>query len=178
MKSQDRASGPSTSAPSKRAIVEAAIAALEAELAALTRSAKETQAGATHEEARPESDKDTRATEASYLARGQAMRVEDTAEALTKLRFFPLSSYDESTPIGASATVRLRVYEPDGSEREGWYFLVPVAGGHRLQLAGTAVQLLNTASPLGRALLERYEGESFELRLAGKLKEVEIALVR
>jgi hypothetical protein len=42
----------------------------------LASAQKLSQEGVTHEDARSEGDKDMRATEASYVARGQAMRVE------------------------------------------------------------------------------------------------------
>jgi hypothetical protein len=47
---------------------------LEGTLAGLERAHADARAGATHEEAKPENDKDTRALEQSYLARGQAIR--------------------------------------------------------------------------------------------------------
>lgn len=50
------------------------IAALERTLELLERAHADAAEGATHEEAKPEDDKDTRALEQSYLARGQAQR--------------------------------------------------------------------------------------------------------
>ena len=46
-----------------------------ADLATLEKAQHATQAAATHEEAKPENDKDTRALEQSYLARGQALEL-------------------------------------------------------------------------------------------------------
>ena len=48
---------------------------LQSRVEDFTRIARETARGATHEEAKPEDDKDTRALEQTYLARGQAERV-------------------------------------------------------------------------------------------------------
>ena len=59
----------------KAALLTALRAQIAADLDALIASQKRAHEGATHEEARPESDKDTRATEASYVARGLAERV-------------------------------------------------------------------------------------------------------
>src|SRR5687767_406927 len=66
----------------KQALVTALLAKLEAELANMTKAANTAREAATHEEAKPENDKDTRALEASYLAAGQAERVRDLEAAL------------------------------------------------------------------------------------------------
>jgi transcription elongation GreA/GreB family factor len=61
------------------------------------------------------------------------------------------------------------------------YFLVPAAGGERLQAGGLEVQTLTPQSPLGRALLGLTEGDEAELpgRQAGERPRVyEIVKVR
>src|SRR6476469_2835162 len=63
--------------PEKQAIIDAIRAVLEQEIANLTAAAIATREGATHEDAKPENDKDTRAVEAGYLAGAQAKRVRD-----------------------------------------------------------------------------------------------------
>ena len=54
-------------------------------LAGMTQSQKGTQAGAVHEETRAEDPKDTRATEASYLARGLAGRARRSRGSVARL---------------------------------------------------------------------------------------------
>jgi hypothetical protein len=53
------------------------VALLAADLETAERAQQAAREGATHEEAKPENDKDTRALEQSYVARGQAKRVEE-----------------------------------------------------------------------------------------------------
>ena len=60
----------------KRRLVAELIERLRADHAALARAQQATVAGATSEEAKAEHSKDTRALEQTYLARGQAQRVE------------------------------------------------------------------------------------------------------
>ena len=55
--------------------------AVAADLASLQRAHRATVEGATHEEAKPENDKDTRALEQSYLARGQSNERRSSARA-------------------------------------------------------------------------------------------------
>lgn len=156
----------------KAALVAAAIDRLRRDAEVLRDSARATREGAIHEESRPENDKDTRGLEASYLARGQAARVEELEEAMARLRFLELKRFDAETPIDLSALVTVAV---DGDEQ--MYFFAPVAGGLRVEVDGRSVQLLTPASPLGRALVEKCQGDDFELRLGGRVRGYEIVEV-
>lgn len=153
----------------KAALRAQALELLKGQLEELTRVANTTREGAVHEEARPENDKDTRALEQSYLARGQAQRVVETEAAVARLRFMELHSFDEGTPIALSALIRVEV---DGKEQR--LFLVNAGGGLRVRDAGGEVQLVSTEAPLGQALIGKEVGEAFELRIAGALREYEI----
>src|SRR3954468_24380675 len=91
----------------KRAIVTTLIEKLDTELANMRRAAKDAREAATHEEAKPENDKDTRALEASYLAGAQAARVRELevsiklANGMELIDFAPKSGTPR--PIQASA---------------------------------------------------------------------------
>ena len=108
----------------KALLIRAAVAQLREEALALRESARQTRLGATHEESRAENDKDTRGLEASYLARGQAARVEETEEAVTRLSFLELGSFGPDDRIALSALVTVDV---DGAERRYLLTLLPVA---------------------------------------------------
>ena len=79
---------------------------LHADLEAVAASQQETQAGATHEESKPENDKDTRALESSYLARGLARRVGELQEAATLLEALVPRTFGDEAPIALSARRR------------------------------------------------------------------------
>jgi transcription elongation GreA/GreB family factor len=131
----------------------------------MTAVAKDTAEGATHEEARSEGDKDMRATEQSYVARGQAMRAEDLADALAQLERLEPPSF-EQRPLGAGALVELDV---EGERR--WLFLSPVAGGTEVVVDGCRVLAVTPTSPVGRQLVGKEPGDAFELTLTGRLRE-------
>ncbi len=158
----------------KRAILDAVLASLEAEVASLLASATATYEGATHEEAKPENDKDTRALEASYLARGQAKRVEEMNETITRLRFIELREFGPDDPIGISALVDVEI---DGGRVERM-FLVPIGGGREVEVGGAKVRVVTSGSPVGRQLLGKYEGDDFVLTIAGKRREYVVEAVR
>lgn len=153
----------------KERLLQLAIEQVSQQLEQLRRHAELTRAGAIHEEARPENDKDTRALEQSYLARGQAERVAQTEASLQRLKFLQNRAFGENTPIASSALVQL---DQDGEQR--WVYLIPVAGGMKLSLEQREVQLLSLEAPLAQELLGKVLGDEFELVLAGVARSYEI----
>lgn len=134
---------------------------LEQRRRTLVESQRSSQAGATHEEARAEHPKDTRATEASYVARGLAERVEQTEAGLRQLEQFHPRAVGPGEAAGLGALVG--VENEDGEESV--HFLLPVAGGEKISTDQAIVHVVSPNSPLGRELLGRNVGEDFELEL-------------
>lgn len=159
----------------KRALVDALRERLTAELGRSTGQAVDAAAGATHEENSAEGDKDMRSTEASYVARGHAERVQALKEALATLGAVALTEFGEGDVIASSAVVDLTC---DG--RHHRYFLLPVAGGERLDQEGTGATLstLATTSPLGAALLGLGAGDEAEVATPGGARVYEITGIR
>ena len=115
----------------------ALVARIEGDLAIATEAQRRTQSGATHEESKPENDKDTRAIESSYLARGQAQRVVELTHELTVATALELRTFGEDSPIAVSALVGL-----DDGDKTGFYFLSPAGGGLTLEVGEVAVRVL------------------------------------
>jgi transcription elongation GreA/GreB family factor len=160
----------------KRVVLAAFRERLLAELARAQKRAKGAVDGATHEENRAEGDKDMRATEASYVARGHSERVAEMEGALARLGALELREFGPDSRIAVSALVELA-----HRGRRLHYFLLPTAGGERIQSTGVEIQALTTQSPLGAALLGLVEGDEAELpgRVAGEPARVyEVVRVR
>jgi transcription elongation GreA/GreB family factor len=157
----------------KRALLASLIAHVEGEIATMRKAAYDAAEAATHAEAKPENDKDTRALEASYLAAGQAERVRELESALKLLIGLELRDIGKTTPICASAVITLE--DDDGAQTT--FFMSPHGGGIRLELEGESVQVVTPQSPLGKALLGKTHGESFELRGKAGLREMTIVAV-
>ena len=157
--------------PNKEALRDELLLILGQELVVLEANHQATIEGATHEQAKPENDKDTRALEQSYLARGQAQRIEGLKADLAAIKLTPIRSFEADQPIAVGALV---VIEEEDAERTLW--LAPQGGGTQLQ--GGKIQVVTPAAPLGRALLGKREGDDLELRLAGKLKALTVTKVR
>src|SRR4051812_43361819 len=97
----------------KLALKNELVSLLAADLDTLERAHRATREAATHEEAKPENDKDTRALEQSYLARGQAMRIEELRAGVTDAGAMPLRDFTSSDPIALGALITV---EEDGEE--------------------------------------------------------------
>jgi transcription elongation GreA/GreB family factor len=130
------------------------------EFETLVAAQKATHEGATHEEARPENDKDTRALEQSYLARGQAKRVIDLQAELDQLRALSLRTYDAHTPIGLGALVTLE----DEEEKLQLRLLSPAGAGEKLETDKGVVLVVTGRSPLGQSLLGGLTGDDVEVK--------------
>jgi len=140
---------------------------LEAELRSAMAAQQATMAGATHEESRPENDKDTRALESSYLARGQARRVDELGETLAVVGAMVPRGFGADDPVASMALVELE----NENEQRDTLWLLPAAGGLELRVAGRVIKTITTHSPLGRALLGGRSGDSVELTVPGGTRD-------
>jgi transcription elongation GreA/GreB family factor len=128
--------------------------------------------GVTHEDAKSESDKDMRATEASYVARGQAMRVEALEADLAKVAGMRPRAFSPDAPIALGALVTVAT-----EEGERVVLLAPAGGGLRLAIGATAVQVVTPVSPIGRALLGATQGDVVAFAREGAEEELEVVAI-
>ncbi len=122
------------------------------------------QSGAVHEETRQEDPKDTRAIEATYLARGLAERVETLRSEIAVVGSMEPRTFAPEDAIALGAL--LGIEDEEGAETA--YFLAPCGGGEKITVEGTVIQVLTTTSPLGSALIERCVGDDFALELPNR----------
>jgi transcription elongation GreA/GreB family factor len=162
---------PASPSPDKRALRDELVALLAADLATLERAQQSAVEAATHEEAKPENDKDTRALEASYLARGHALRLEELRAAVGELR-----AWEPRAPRPGSVVALGALVEVEDDSGAHTLFLAPHGGG--LRLAGGAVQVVTPRSPIGRALLGKAEGDTGELVVEGRARDLGVLAVR
>jgi len=155
--------------PNKAEVIAALRAAVDEELAAVERIAAAARDEATGDESRSEGKYDTRATEASYLARGQAQRVVALRGVATWLGSVAGAPAAESARVGALVALE--------GAREELLLIAPV-GGARASAGGRRVRMISPASPLGRAMAGLETGDDFVVetpRGARAFEIVEIA---
>lgn len=110
--------------------------------------------GATHAEARPENDKDTRGLEQSYLARGIAQRAAELEAAVATTAKLALRDFGDDDPVAIGAVVD--VDEGGAAKR---FFLASHGGGIVLG----DVTVVTPTSPVGRALLGKRVDDEIEI---------------
>ncbi len=156
----------------KQKLIDDVIQQLEAELARARVAAQASHEAATAEENRPENQFDTRALEASFLARGQAARVSELERSINVLRTLPLRPFEKDAPIQAGALVTLAC-----DDAELTHFVLPAGAGLQAASGQQRVAVVTTNSPLGGELLGKSAGDSFVFRRAGAAKEYDIVSV-
>jgi transcription elongation GreA/GreB family factor len=154
----------------KEALVSSLVAALRDALAIAEAAHASATEGAVHEDARSEGDQDMRATEQSYVARGQAMRVEELRSGLAAVEKMRARPWGEDEAIASGALVVVE----DGDGAEHRYLVAPAGGG--TQLAG-GVQVVTPKSPLGRALCGKRAGDEVEVAIGGATRALTIERV-
>jgi len=167
-----RARHTGVSSSRKATLVASIIEQLERERDVLMSAQRATQAGATHEENRAEGDKDTRATEASYLARGQAERVIALEADIARLRTLELRDFSSEDAIEAGALVTVRC-----AARTSTLLLVPAGAGTEIRIAGGVVRVVTPTSPLGAALLGAVTDDVIEVERGNDIQEWEVTRV-
>lgn len=143
----------------KQAVLDQIVAVLSHELAVLTRAANDAFAAATDPDSRAENKYDTRSLEASYVARGQAQRVEELQLALQSFKAMSGQPLPAGSAIMLGALVSL---ESGGFQSH--YLLAPQAGGTEVIVGNDEISVITPASPLGRKLMSSKAGEVIELR--------------
>jgi transcription elongation GreA/GreB family factor len=154
----------------KQALRDELLRRLEADFETAVRAHEAACAGATDEEAKPENDKDTRALEQSYLARGQAQRVEELRLGIACVQAMPLRAFEADAPVALGALVTVE----ENDERHE-LFVAPHGGG--TMLSGGSVRVVTPKSPLGHALVGRRAGDECQVRVGLQTREQEIVSV-
>lgn len=137
------------------------------------RAAQTAYEAATHEENIAENKYDTLGLEASYLAAGQARRVEEIRQSLTLCQNLTLRPYDDQRGIEVGALLGLE----DEKGREQWLFLAPDAAGLKVDLVGQLITVITPRSPLGKSLLGKFEGDEVEILVAGARQQFSVTEV-
>lgn len=161
----------------KSALLELLRGELQAALDVMEAAAHTAREAATHEEMKPENDKDTRGIEAGYLAAGQSARAAELRRALQELGVASPKSFGEGDGAALFALVEIDE-EVKGKPTRLRIFLAPWGGGMKLKAAAGEVQVVTPQSPLGQVLLGKSAGDVVELAAGGRMRELEIIDVR
>ncbi|MFW0756693.1 GreA/GreB family elongation factor [Pseudomonas sp. H11T01] len=158
----------------KHAVHNLILEKLKIDLDIAQRAAQTAYETATHEENIAENKYDTLGLEASYLAAGQAKRVEEIRQALVLCQNLILRPYDEQQGIQIGTLLGLA----DDNGNQQWLFLGPDAAGLKVYLVGQLITVITPRSPLGKSLLGKFEGDEVEINVAGTRQQFAVTEVK
>ncbi|OLY72536.1 transcription elongation factor GreAB [Pseudomonas sp. ATCC PTA-122608] len=158
----------------KHAVHQLVLDKLAVDLDIAQRAAQTAYETATHEENIAENKYDTLGLEASYLAAGQARRVEEIKQALTLCQNMQLRAYDDHRGIEVGALLGL----VDENDRQQWLFLAPDGAGLKVDVVGQPVTVITPRSPLGKSLLGKFEGDEVEILVGGARQQFAVTEVK
>ena len=150
----------------KTAVHQQMLEQLAIDLDVLQRAAQTAYEAATHKENIAENKYDTLGLEASYLATGQARRVEEIRLALKNCQAMTLTPFNPAQGIQVGALVRLEA--DNGNEQ--WLFLAPEAAGLKLNHDGHTVTVITPRAPLGAALLGKQMDDDVQINVGGAVQ--------
>jgi transcription elongation GreA/GreB family factor len=140
----------------KQQMVTEIIQQLKSDLEGSIEAANNAHLAATDKQSIAETQYDTLAIEASYLAEGQSRRVEETKLAIQAFQQLKVTAFTEHDAIDVGALVQLHKNECQLL----WFFIAPASGGLRCTLInqGTSqnIIVITPHSPIGKALIGKY----------------------
>lgn len=152
--------------PLKTAYIEQIITHLEEELRHAMAAANEAHAAATDDQSVAETQYDTLAIEAGYLAHGQSQRAFEYQQGIIAYNAL-IKSLEQQTPaeeISLGSVIQLS----EDEQQNKWYFLGPAAGGFSFEMDNNHITVITPQSPLGDELVGKVLDDDVNLQLGNK----------
>lgn len=132
----------------------------------IAQSARQTAIdAATDEETVPEHKYDTLALEASYLAHGQSVRVQECERDIQTYQQLISNEVTQDSQAKLGSYVSLM----DEIDQVHHFYVGPCAGGLHVVYQQQKITIITLEAPLGRALLGKTIDDEIELQLGDKL---------
>lgn len=155
----------------KQDIIDQVIQQLNSELSLAINAANEAHSAAIDDQSVAETQYDTLAIEAGYLAEGQSRRVQEFQQAISAYEALAKTEHLALEEVKLMALIQLG----DDVTKRHWYFIGPSAGGYRYHINGQTITIITTQSPLAQALLGKQLDDDVEINLANHSIEDYIA---
>ena len=157
----------------KKQLIDLVVTALAKELQQAIDAANEAHAAAVDDQSVAETQYDTLAIEASYLAEGLSKRVTEFQHAIDAYKALDIIDFNIDSYIALGALVQLSA----DKEAKQWFFIGPAAGGFRCQLAQQNITIITPQSPMGIALIGKQQDDDITIMLGkNKLEDYIAAL--
>lgn len=139
----------------KEILISIIIERLSQDLSAAKKAADEARGAAQDDQSVAETQYDTLAIEASYLADGHNKRMAEIKAQILDFQSMPIALFPPDKAINIGALLLLASKE----NKNLWLFLSRTGGGLKVELDGVNIQVVTIASPLGKALIGNFEGD-------------------
>ncbi|KGY13603.1 transcription elongation factor [Vibrio tubiashii] len=143
----------------KHELRQAILSSLQSKLEVAVSSAKRAMESATDEETVPEHKYDTLALEASYLAHGQAMRVQECEQEIHQINQLALPEEPYKVLLGTLVSLL------DLDDKQHWFFIAPCSGGLKVTFNEQTVAVVTFDSPLGKAMQGKQVGDELSYQV-------------
>jgi len=150
----------------KAAYIEQIISHLAKELQQAMAAASEAHAAATDDQSVAETQYDTLAIEAGYLAHGQSQRAYEYQQGI--IAYKALAKSLEEHPLVEEINLGTLVQLNEDEQLNKWYFLGPAAGGFSFKVHNFTVTVITPQSPLGAALMGKIVEDDIRLTLGSR----------
>ncbi len=145
----------------KEKLIEQIVKKLQQELSNAVEAANNAHLAATDDQSVAETQYDTLAIEAAYLAEGQTRRVQEITQAINAFEQMNLISFDENTPVTLSAMVQLS----QDQANKHWFFIAPAAGGFKTKINNKHYTVITPQSPIGQELIGKFLEDDIRVKL-------------
>ncbi|GAW95683.1 MULTISPECIES: GreA/GreB family elongation factor [Colwellia] len=153
--------------PNKKQLIDLVLTALTQDLQQAIGAANVAHAAAVNDQSVAETQYDTLAIEASYLAEGQSKRVIDLQQDIDAYKALDTKAFNHNSYIALGALVQLSA----DTAMNHWFFIGPAAGGFRCKLAQQNITVITAQSPMGMALLGKQQDDDIEVTLGANKKK-------
>lgn len=149
----------------KTLLIEKILNHLNHELSTLFEAANNAHLAATDDQSIAETQYDTLAIEAGYLAEGQSRRVNELKLAITAFKTLSPNIQLKNDVVTMGSLVQLSKDELS----HHFFFIAPAAAGFRCTIDGQNITVITEASPMGKALKNKIVGDEISVNLGKTL---------
>jgi len=155
----------------KAEVISKILTYLQNELASLSTAAKNAHLAAIDDQSVAETQYDTLAIEASYLAEGQSRRVEALKKSIIELKALPL---EQSLQVSLGSLVQLS----QDTCAKHWFFIAAAAAGFRCKINDQQITVITPQSPMGQVMMEKYVDDEIQLLIGNNQLDDDIAVIK
>lgn len=150
----------------KQDIVDHILIHIDNELNNVLQAAESAHLAATDDQSVAETQYDTLAIEASYLAHGHSERADNLLKNKFQIKNLKLLEFCKDDEISIGALIKLDALMPrepnmQPNQTVQYFFIAPCSGGLKIDISDLTITVITQNAPIAQQLLGLYEGDEF-----------------